>query len=147
MSRQAHITLTLRRRAGVRRVDLLPVLFAHGWTPAVESVVSYVRLGDEDSFDYHERPLADWPQIFDELVDKDLAGETIALVIAWRDTGVGGHLFLFRDGSLCLMANVGRRNIGESRDTDFAWYVPKLVDAFASFDAAAVESVVTDEFD
>jgi hypothetical protein len=105
---------------------LIHCLLDGGWVYDDHGSISYLPLGDDDSFDWRRSDLSSWSEVISLVDQKARSNELVGIVLTWRDTLIGGEFLFYpdlRSVSVCLTVN---RKIINADCTDFSWYLEKI---------------------
>jgi len=113
----------------VSPINIITKLLEYGWTPDDNGIVSYLPLGDVDSYEW-KRENIKFPDLLEIIKEKMQGNETIGVVLTWKDTGIGGEFLFWNDGSVSINLSIRRKLIDSiSNITDVNWYLTKLITA------------------
>ncbi len=141
MGRSASIVINVSTRESWS-ADVVNWLIKTGWSYNDRGHISYLPLGDTESFDWQWVDLNLWPMVSDVMKQKEALGELIGLVVVWEAAGSGGEVLLDPSaGSILFSLTIDRQCIDRvSEVTDFTWYLARILPALASADLF-VESI------
>jgi hypothetical protein len=110
-------------------IELIEILLNNGWSVKDHGHISYLPLGDKDTFNWQHAAIPSWPKIVETLKQKEKNRETIGLVMTWKDVNIGGEFLFFPDGrQLAISWSVNRRTLKHCADfTDHSWYLSRIL--------------------
>lgn len=125
----------------VAPVHALEILMDHGWSLQHDGYVYYLPLGHDDPFDCITEMMS-IKSLLEILRIKEAQSELIVVSLTWKNTNIGGSLFLY-DANKALHENI-HTPIGFSLDknkkklirndslemTDVNWYLEKILPTF-----------------
>ncbi|NVJ51715.1 MAG: hypothetical protein HWE11_15095 [Gammaproteobacteria bacterium] len=109
-------------------IILIELLVKNGWTYDDNGQIVYLPINDNDMFEWQTKNLSDWNSVKEIIREKSTLKELIGLSLTWGSTQVGGE-FLFdpKDNSLGIGLNCNRKTKVGTNETDFDWYLEKLI--------------------
>jgi hypothetical protein len=128
MSHAAGINITISSSAK-SILELIEVLLNNGWSVKDHGHISYLPLGDEDTFNWQHVALATWPKIIETLKQKEKNRELIGLAMTWKETNIGGEFLFFPDRQrLAVSWSVNRKALKHCANfTDHSWYLTRML--------------------
>ena len=114
-------------------IEIIDILIASGWTLVHDGYVTYLPIGDKDSFNWKSTLGMEHQDIEDLMDAKRKANEIIGVTMTWKDTQRGGSFLFWPEGtyetlSLNLHAFRPTKKIAKNYEvTDFQWYLEKLL--------------------
>ncbi len=129
MAREASFELNCPEYTG-SVADIVKLLNSFGWSYYDEDGrAEYLPVGDCGSFDWQMAEMTETQlfEIFDCLCQR---GETIGIVMYYRDTEHGITLLSSDTGSIIIIPNICRRTLNDDDDnsiTDVSWYAERIV--------------------
>ncbi len=110
-------------------INLIKKFVNKGWTFNDYCGKMYLPLGDED-YDWHIDKFISDKDLLLILESKDKKNEEIGVVMTYSDTMIGGE-FRFIDNKVYISLSINRKLIlGERKNTDFNWYLNRIVPVF-----------------
>lgn len=111
-------------------LKIIDNLLSGGWSYNDSGKIVYLPLGDKGLFDWKSKALESWGNVYDVIREKVRCGEVVGLNMTWQDSGVGAQ-FLFDSGNKVLAVNltINRIRASDSNDTDFSWYIPRIINS------------------
>ena len=110
-------------------LELIEVFLNNDWSVKDHDHISYLPLGDEDTFNWQHIAIAAWPKIVEVLKQKEKNRELIGLVMTWKEANIGGEFLFFPDGQrLAVSWSVNRKALKYCADfTDHSWYLTRVL--------------------
>ncbi len=134
MSISASIDVKLAsQKSNVESVIIIKKLIDFGWSYCNSGKIMYLPLGDNDDYDWRIIDEIDEVDLFNVLDQKRNMGETIGIMMTWKNTGVGGDFLFWTDGSISINLTINRKTIESNgiEITDINWYLQKILPCFA----------------
>ena len=127
MGREASFALNCSGFSG-SVTDFIRLLTSLGWSCYDgDNHAEYLPVGDKDSFDWQMGEITESGlyAIFDQ---KWQAGETVGVVLYYRDTEYGVTLLSADVSEILIIPNINRRTLDDDEDsmTDVNWYAERL---------------------
>ena len=127
MGREASFELNCSGFSG-SVTDFIRLLTSLGWfCYDGDNHAEYLPVGDKDSFDWQMGEITESGlyAIFDQ---KWQAGETVGVVLYYRDTEYGVTLLSADVSEILIIPNINRRTLDDDEDsmTDVNWYAERL---------------------
>lgn len=136
MSITASIDINLKNNNNklIPSIEIIRVLINNGWTLVHNNYVSYLPLGDKDSYDWQDSQNMNIDDLAVTFYKKERAEETVGIMMTWKDTFIGGD-FLFWPSkiaypTLSINLNADRPLIALTDNykiIDFQYYLLRLL--------------------
>ena len=135
MGREASFELNCSDFSG-SVTDFIKILNSLGWSYYdSDNHAEYLPLGDRDSFDWEigEMTESGLYALFDRKLQ---AGETVGLVLYYRDTEHGVTLLAADISEILIIPNINRKTLDDDHDsmTDVSWYAERLFQKLLWYD-------------
>ncbi len=130
MSVSASIDIKLSEISNERfpAIKILRNLINYGWTFNDNEKVSYLPIGDMDSYNWQTGKIKEG-DLFKAIIEKESNGEIVGVVLTWRESGIGGSCLIWNDKSISFNITINRKLVEGSDRTDFDWYLTKILPA------------------
>lgn len=130
MGREASFELNCSRFSD-NLLDIIKLLNSFGWTYYDEDEhAEYLPVGDRDSFDWQMGEITEG-DLYAIIDRKQQRGETVGLVMYYRDTEYGITLLAADTSEISIMPNINRKTLDEDDDTDsvtdVSWYAERII--------------------
>ena len=130
MGREASFELNCSRFSD-NLLDIIKLLNSFGWTYYDEDEhAEYLPVGDSDSFDWQMGEITEG-DLYAIIDRKQQRGETVGLVMYYRDTEYGITLLAADTSEISIMPNINRKTLDEDDDTDsvtdVSWYAERII--------------------
>lgn len=130
MGREASFELNCSRFSD-NVLDIIKLLNSFGWTYYDEDEnAEYLPVGDRDSFDWQMGEITEG-DLYAIIDRKQQRGETVGLVMYYRDTESGITLLAADTSEISIMPNINRKTLDEDDDTDsvtdISWYAERII--------------------
>ncbi len=130
MGREASFELNCSRFSD-NLLDIIKLLNSFGWTYYDEDEhAEYLPVGDRDSFDWQMGEITEG-DLYAIIDRKQQRGETVGLVMYYRDTEYGITLLAANTSEISIMPNINRKTLDEDDDTDsvtdVSWYAERII--------------------
>lgn len=130
MGREASFELNCSRFSD-NLLDIIKLLNSFGWTYYDEDEhAEYLPVGDRDSFDWQMGEITEG-DLYAIIDRKQQRGETVGLVMYYRDTEYGITLLAADTSEISIMPNINRKTLDEDDDTDsvtdVSWYAERIL--------------------
>lgn len=130
MGRDVDLHFSFSRRQSWH--DLIRALVEGGWRIDDQGVIRY--LIDPDMFEWTTVGLGEADRVVADLESARISSGSCAVILTWRDTGVGGAFLVDSFGEGVTFDPV--RNVVNRSDfntlVDFEWYLARIVPLLAS---------------
>ena len=135
MGREASFELNCSRFSD-NLLDIIKLLNSFGWTYYDEDEhAEYLPVGDRDSFDWQMGEITEG-DLYAIIDRKQQRGETVGLVMYYRDTEYGITLLAANTSEISIMPNINRKTLDEDDDTDsvtdVSWYAERTIQKLIS---------------
>lgn len=140
MGREASFELNCSAFSG-SVTDFIKLLGSLGWSCYdADNSAEYLPLGDNDSFDWQIGEVTESTlySVFDSKLEQ---GETVGLVLYYRDTEYGVTLLAADTSEIIIIPNINRRTLTEDDEdslTDVNWYSERLMNKLLWYDVGMI---------
>jgi len=113
-------------------MDVIDKLIHAGWTYNDNGKIVYLPLNDNGLYSWQTASIDCWHDVYDIICEKIRDNELVGLNLTWNDTMVGGQFLFHPDENKKLLSvnlTINRIKIDGTNDTDFSWYIPKIIEA------------------
>ncbi len=111
-------------------LDIIRLLNSFGWTYYDEDGhAEYLPVGDNDDFDWQFGEISE-SDLYSLAERKQQRGETVGLVMYYRDTEYGITLLAASTSEILIMPNINRKTLIEDDEcsvTDVSWYAERII--------------------
>ncbi len=127
MSLSASIDFQFNKTPTFNPVSIIDSLLEFGWSYD-DGHISYLPLGDNDSFDWQSEEIIHWPKIEKIITQKCANKEIVGIYLVWPSSLIGAQfLFKTKESQLLVQLTARKKIKGQERATDFTWYLEKLL--------------------
>lgn len=127
MSVDAGLIVRFEQASDWSSVRLVRVLLDIGWRFDDGGFLVYLPLGDNDAFDWQREESCRSAEAWKTLEKKEQAGETIGVVLTWKDTQIGGEFRICPDATLSVSPSKNRQTCDSEGNTDVTWYLQRIL--------------------
>ena len=129
MGREASFELDCSRFSD-NVLDIIKLLNCFGWAYYDEDRhAEYLPVGDRDSFEWQIGEITEG-DLYAVIERKRQRGETVGLVMYYRDTEYGITLLADNTAEILIMPNINRKTLDEDDSysvTDVSWYAERII--------------------
>lgn len=128
MSVSASIDIQLGKVSNekISALQVINTFITNKWRIQNDNNISYLPLGDEDSFEWQSDDIS-VEQLINIVEKKESHGEIIGILMFWDSTEIGVELLIRSELELSFNLSINRKLIGNTENTDINWYIEKIV--------------------